>query len=309
MSKIVNPSKRQIIINSTIITGLYLTISSFFTLLGSIDTSSNSGVISNKEYRPDKTLMHALQTETVVSAVAGLVYYTLATSANANYPQWVLNRRYLDWYLTVPLLILSFSLYTQFSSLKVNSVRADLRLKIAREILSDKYTTEQEKEFIKQLDVDDVKDTEFGKWWVYLAIYTSIYAMLTLGFYGENSDDNNTKYLLVILGFIPLISLTYFTYILNKEHIDNIIKYKEIVTFTEWQLPAIILFVIWGIYGVNALLPRDMVVIRHLVYNILDGSSKASFGIFLWWKYTTYEKNYQKSLDEQYKKVQSMVKI
>lgn len=89
-------------------------------------------------------------------------------------------------------------------------------------------------------------------------------SMLGLGLASELSVIN--KNLGITLGFLP------FTYIFK-------ILYSEYAKFTSLSMIVYyLIFLIWGAYGVSAILPFDS---KNSMYNILDLFAKNFYGLFL----------------------------
>ena len=248
------PLSDEILTLSTTATLLYLTLSSFLTLSGFIDVGAFRGADSNTIKSRQSKLRYALAIETAVGLVAGIVYYMfLSKSADS---AWVLNRRYLDWYLTTPLLLLSFALYCGAA-------------------VDDKITPPMELSTLLKRD------------YVYAFVLTL--AMLILGFLHEKTR-NQARNLFLVLGFVAFAFVFWF-----MREIKNRAK-KEIVNSgagkgtdvadATYELDVLfwIFLGVWFLYGVVAAIPQKHPGVRHVSYNVLDGISKATFGVFLWWK-------------------------
>jgi hypothetical protein len=106
-----------------------------------------------------------------------------------------------------------------------------------------------------------------------IIILSCNFFMLLFGYLGEIKLLNNN--LSVSLGFI-------FFFITFKVIYDNYAKYNEL----SYKL-FIFLIIIWGLYGIAALMP---LVNKNISYNLLDIISKNFYGLFIYY-YITHISN------------------
>ena len=102
-----------------------------------------------------------------------------------------------------------------------------------------------------------------------IIILSCNFFMLLFGYLGEIKLLNNN--LSVSLGFI-------FFFITFKVIYDNYAKYNEL----SYKL-FIFLIIIWGLYGIAALMP---LVNKNISYNLLDIISKNFYGLFIYYYIT-----------------------
>ncbi len=135
----------------------------------------------------------------------------------------IISFRYLDWYATTPLLLLSFIIYLNYLNNKSQAIAEN----------------DPEKANLIKLD--------YGKIFVILCLN---FAMLTFGYLGENKFMNHTW--ACILGFIPFIAMIYLLWIwYRNESNDMIFNIFTVV----WALYGIVYFLptIWKNLSYNTL--------------------------------------------------------
>ncbi len=128
-------------------------------------------------YFPQKylPLKYILTIETAVNIIASFAYsYLLILIKNPNFTNITIFR-YLDWFITTPLLLISFILYLQYLK-----------------------TQKDEKNNTSTIEIDYYK--------LFIIIILNI-SMLIFGFLGETGKINHT--IGCLLGFIPFIAMFY----------------------------------------------------------------------------------------------------
>lgn len=151
----------------------------------------------------------------------------------------MVKRRYIDWFITTPIMLLTTIIFMKYNSNK------DLKdLKDNRKIITFKNFISDEKQNI-----------------IMLFIFNAL--MLLFGYLGESHIIN--KNLSIIIGFI-FFSLSFnivYKYINNNKTNKNLFSF---------------LFIIWGMYGVAALLNAKT---KNICYNFLDIISKNFYGLYI----------------------------
>jgi bacteriorhodopsin len=162
---------------------------------------------------PDKyePLKYILVIETTVNIIASVAYSSLITLIKQPNYSSITSFRYLDWFATTPLLLMSFTLYLQY------------RKSIATE-------TTQTIKF------------DYDKLGIIVLLNVT---MLIFGFLGETNKMNHT--IACMLGFIPFIVMFYLIW---KWYVNNDIKNENTNTNTKvfqifflvWALYGIVYF-------------------------------------------------------------------
>lgn len=168
-----------------------------------------------QQYLP---LKYILAIETTVNIIASFAYnYLVALVKNPN-PNFtnITIFRYLDWIVTTPLLLISFTLYLQYLKNK-NTPSSTL------DKSSDKLTSRVEIDYIKLF-----------------AIVALNAIMLIFGFMGETGRINHM--LGCLLGFIPFIAMFY-------------LIWKWYGAPGKNDMIFAIFLVVWSLYGVVYFLP------------------------------------------------------
>ena len=214
-----------------------LLATSIITILGAI----NAG---NDRTEHGKSRRRILILESTVNIIASYFYLSIIKNLKTQNYSEASNLRYLDWFLTVPVLLISF-LY---------------------------YLRNQKQECKNQLLEDENApyhgDCEFPMYRNMGLVAASI-VMLSLGAAGRtnNGATQNKSSAASVLGFfafsaIPALLYTY-----------DIDQYIAITVFT----------LVWFLYGIVYYLPvRQTALSREGMYNILDLVSKAGFGVFIY---------------------------
>ena len=150
-------------------------------------------------------------------------------------------KRYFDWAITTPTMLITLIFYLIFLKNK-NNVRND----------GINY---------KQPNFFQLFNQEF---YTIIIIFLLNWLMLLFGYLGE--INVMPTMLAVLLGFIPFLIYYY------------IIYKKYAISSNEGLNIFYYFFIIWSLYGVVAVLPYK---IKNMGYNILDLFAKNFFGIFL----------------------------
>jgi bacteriorhodopsin len=201
----------------------------------------------------DKILREVLIMEMVVQLVEFIFYiwlafglFTYSKSKNSNFPLFdVTKRRYIDWFITTPTMLLSTIIFLQYIKIKENKKDNSMEESEKRPL---SYT-----EFIK----DHKK--------IILLIILSNAMMLLFGYLVENGKLD--KFTGISIGFIFLLISFYLIY---KEYAIHTEDGKKLFFF---------MFIVWSLYGVAAIFPF---YIKNISYNMLDVFAKNFFGLFLY---------------------------
>jgi len=200
--------------------------------------------VSSIYYKPQFILLeNAYFIEYVVSIIEFIGYIILGfyIGSKSN----ITTIRYLDWFITTNMLLVSLSLFSLFNNIYYDPKISEL----------EKYDQ------LKKFDFNFIKQ-EYGD--IFLKIFTANTLMLIFGFLGEINFLN--KYISLTIG------LFFFT--LSFKYIfDNFIQFNYINYITL----SIFIF-IWLLYAVAFLLDFNT---KNIAYNLLDLISKNCFGIFL----------------------------
>lgn len=198
----------------------------------------------------DKVLKEVLIMEMVVQIIEFCFYIWLAYglftySKKSNFQLFdVTKRRYIDWFITTPTMLLSTIIFLQYIKIK-----------------------EKQKEEKEEEKVENLSFTEFIKnnKKIILLIVLSNAMMLLFGYLVENKKMD--KFTGISMGFIFLVFSFYLIYKEFAIHTEN---GKKLFFF---------MFIIWSLYGVAAIFPF---YIKNISYNILDLFAKNFFGLFLY---------------------------
>ena len=242
-------------INSLVIQWSFLI--TLFLLFGSAFITGLECINSRfDDQKRDPSIVSALQVETAVSAIAGFVYYYIWSESVKGNLKNVMNYRYIDWFVTTPLMLFSFTLFSE-SNIRENGIQT--------EQYSIKYI------------------------WLPLLILAN-WVMIVTGFVSERTRIGVAKwgklpiamYVTAILAFGAVIVGLYF---INEQSImlyDQFDDSRDNTTNLSFWV-FIVFAVVWGLYGVFGAF-RDGTVVKIIGYNALDCVSKVFFGLFLWFK-------------------------
>jgi len=192
-----------------------------------------------------QALKYILAIETTVNIIASVAYNNLLGLINPVNYSGLTHFRYLDWFATTPLLLISFTLYLQY--LKNKNTALDTALD-APSVSSDKNKSA-------------VVEFQYDRLGIIILLN---FVMLVFGFLGETGRINHL--LGCILGFIPFIALFWYIW----QWYGDVIKNKWIFT---------VFIIVWALYGIVYFLPNTA---KNMSYNILDVIAKVGFGLLIW---------------------------
>lgn len=193
-----------------------------------------------------QVLKYILAIETTVNIIASVAYNNLLGFINPPNFSVLTHFRYLDWFATTPLLLISFTLYLQY--LKNLS-------------LTSSETTSIDTQFTSSINKPAIVEFQYNR----LAIIILLnLIMLIFGFLGETGRINHT--LGCFLGFIPFFALFWYIW----QWYGDVFKNGWIFT---------IFIIVWSLYGLVYFLPNTE---KNISYNILDVIAKVGFGLLIW---------------------------
>ena len=200
----------------------------------------------------DLTLLRELLlVEFVVQIIEGSFYIWMVM--NFSTIQNITPKRYFDWVITTPSMLITYSLFLLYLKERSNiQEKKKSGIDIDIEKIEQNISTKGMKQVIRE------------NWRVLLPVILLNWMMLLFGFLGEiNVIPMITAN---ILGFIPF--LAYF----------GMIYYHFASDFTIGKLTFGIFFGLWFLYGIASFFPY---YIKNSAFNILDLFAKNFFGIFL----------------------------
>ena len=192
-----------------------------------------------------QALKYILAIETTVNIIASVAYNNLLNFIKPPNYSSLTHFRYLDWFATTPLLLISFTLYLQYLKNKKTNTK----------ILSNVPSESSNENKPAQI--------EFQYNRLGIIILLNI-IMLVFGFLGETGRINHT--LGCFLGFIPFFALFWYIW-----------KWYGDINKNGWIFSIFI--VVWSLYGIVYFLPN---IEKNMSYNILDVIAKVGFGLLIW---------------------------
>ena len=197
-----------------------------------------------------QSLKYILAIETTVNIIASVAYNNLLTFINPiNYGS-LTQFRYLDWFATTPLLLISFTLYLQY-------------LKNKTDIQDTDYPDSNNYSNTSDASDKNLAGVQFEYDRLGLIVLLN-FLMLVFGYLGETGYINHT--LGCILGFISFFALFWFIW----KWYGDVIKNKWIF---------IVFIIVWSLYGIVYFLPNKE---KNMSYNVLDIIAKVGFGLLIW---------------------------
>ena len=193
-----------------------------------------------------QVLKYILAIETTVNIIASVAYNNLLGFINPPNFSGLTHFRYLDWFATTPLLLISFTLYLQY--LKNSSPTSSETTNI-----DTKSSSSSEKPAIVEFQYDRLG----------IIILLNL-IMLVFGFLGETGRINHT--LGCFLGFIPFFALFWYIW----QWYGDVFKNRWIFS---------VFIIVWSLYGLVYFLPNTA---KNMSYNILDVIAKVGFGLLIW---------------------------
>lgn len=201
------------------------------------------GIIINID-KDDYVLKEILILETVVQFIEAAFYVYIAyalTSININQ---VTPRRYFDWMITTPTMLITTILFMEYNKVELNEIHNKEKLRLVPFIINHKENITK------------------------IVIFN--FFMLFFGYLGEVNILN--KFISVPIGFI-FFGLTF-------ENIYTNYAYNEETTETN-KILFNFLVSIWALYGVAALFPT---LPKNLGYNVLDIIAKNFYGLYIYYR-------------------------
>ena len=194
----------------------------------------------------DKVLLDILTLENITQGIEAIFYFYIALSLSKLELNKVTPKRYFDWVITTPVMLITTILFMDYELKKKNNEKP-LRLF----------------DFLKQ-----------NKSLVLKIVFYN-FMMLVFGYLGEMNILD--KRISIPIGFV-FFSLTFYTiynnYVKNKDVNIN----KNLFTF---------LFIVWGLYGIAAILPD---LEKNISYNCLDIIAKNFYGLYIYFKVLQIQK-------------------
>lgn len=193
-----------------------------------------------------QVLKYILAIETTVNIIASVAYNNLLGFINPPNYSGITLFRYLDWFATTPLLLISFTLYLQY-------------LKNSSPISSEttNINTQSNSSSVKPAIVE----FQYNRLGIIILLNL---IMLVFGFLGETGRFNHS--ISCVLGFIPFFALFWYIW----QWYGDVIKNGWIFT---------VFIIVWSLYGLVYFLPHTA---KNISYNILDVIAKVGFGLLIW---------------------------
>jgi bacteriorhodopsin len=198
-------------------------------------------------------LKYILAIETAVNIIASFAYNKLLTFIKPPNYNSLTQFRYLDWFATTPLLLISFTLYLQYLKSKHLSKQVNSN--------QSSNTSQQTQQLQLPQQQPPPVAIEYDKLGIIILLN---FIMLIFGFLGETGRINHT--LGCIIGFIPFIALFWYIWSWYGDYIANGSIFNVFI-------------IVWSLYGVVYFLPNT---IKNISYNILDIIAKVGFGLLIW---------------------------
>ena len=199
----------------------------------------------------DIILTEIITLETMVQFIEGIFYTFIALAINKIDANLITRRRYLDWFITTPTMLLSTIMFMAYETLNTKETYGNMEKKDKNDepLNLTNFMKKYENIFIK------------------ITIYNAL--MLLFGYLGEIGILN--IWLSTSIGFV-------FFYLAFEQIYTNFVKNSP---SKENKMLFTFLFIVWGLYGVAAVLP---LVPKNIGYNFLDLISKNFYGIYIYFK-------------------------
>jgi len=200
-------------------------------------------IVRQQHINPELILLHnAFYLEYVVSIIEFIIYLVLGLYLNTKTNMTAI--RYIDWFATTNMLLISLSLFLLFNKIK----------------FSDKNEEDKIKE-LKKYDFTAIKD-EYSDLFIKIISFNTL--MLVFGFLGEINLIN--KHIALGLGLLVFgVSFK----LIYENFVGNVIFNKIFIS---------VFIFIWLLYAVAFMLDYKN---KNIAYNLLDLVSKNFFGLFL----------------------------
>tara|TARA_B100000902_G_scaffold106504_1_gene108368 strand:+ start:5484 stop:6203 length:720 start_codon:yes stop_codon:yes gene_type:complete len=194
----------------------------------------------------DRILGDILRLETIVQFIEIIFYIWIANSV-LNVKNMA-SKRYFDWSITTPLMLLTTIMYMKYKENKENKDKN----KNDNDLEQNSLTT---KKFII-----DNKENIF-------LIFGYNFLMLLFGYLGE--IDVISKYITIPFGFIFFIKSFEIIY---KNYANKSLQGERLFIF---------LTIVWSLYGIAATFSVNL---KNICYNILDIISKNFYGLYIYYE-------------------------
>ena len=211
-----------------------------------------SGIISSfgifiKLDPKDYILRDILIIETLVQIVEAIFYVYIYLSLDSLDNNVITSRRYFDWVITTPIMLISTILFMRYNIRKEYNKKRNKKTDKPKPNLTTIHIIKKNKLTITKILLGN-------------------FLMLVFGYLGE--INILSKMVSIPIGFIFFF---YMFFIIWCEFA----KYTEINQILYW-----VLFIVWGLYGISACLP---VLHKNICYNILDIISKNFYGLYIFY--------------------------
>ena len=196
-----------------------------------------------------QVLKYILSIETSVNIIASIAYNKLISLMVSGNLGQITNFRYLDWFATTPLLLISFTLYLQYLKNK--------------DIYKDDDDDKTDENDSKNNSKNPKIDIDYKKIGIIVLLNM---LMIIFGFLGESGKMNHI--LACFIGFVPFVVMFYLLWDWYGDYEKNRYIFG-------------IFAVIWSLYGIIYFLPNTP---KNISYNILDIIAKVGFGLLVWFE-------------------------
>lgn len=211
----------------------------------------------------DIILTQIITLETVVQFIEGIFYTFIALAINKIDANLITRRRYFDWFITTPTMLLSTIMFMAYETINVVNKKEKYGNIENKETSKNQKTTESQN---KALDFTSFMK-KYKNVFIKIAAYNAL--MLVFGYLGETGVLN--IWLSTIIGFV-------FFYLTFEQIYSNFVKNSP---SKENKMLFTFLLIVWGLYGVAAVLP---LIPKNVGYNFLDLISKNFYGIYIYFK-------------------------
>ena len=196
-------------------------------------------------------LTDILTIETIVQFVE-MVFYIWIAYAVLNV-DIMASRRYIDWVITTPIMLLSTIMFMKYQENRENQEREE-----------NSKNKEKSKSETLPLETFDFLSKNKN---LIMSIFGYNFGMLVFGYLGETNVI--PKYLSISIGFAFFFKVFHIIY-------SNFARYSVLGK----QLFAFLLSV-WSMYGIAATFPANL---KNVSYNLLDIVAKNFYGLYIYYK-------------------------
>jgi len=217
--------------------------STIITIIGSLEDTVSQADLQKK---------NVLTIESAVNIIAGYLYFEIVKYLkNGNWKK-ANDLRYLDWFLTTPLLILSFIYF-----IRSKSKAADTKGEVCN------FESRSKK-------IQEKTETCKYPWWQAMVAILLTYAMLAFGAAGRSPGGKQNEFNWInFMGFVSFFGLATMLYFIYPDPDED-------------QFVAISIFLlVWIAYGAVYYLKPEGIIGRESLYNCLDLVSKSGFGLLM----------------------------